>query len=206
MTPPLSRRAFLLGAGAALAATACTGRSGEGSTAARSPDSTAAAGDAADLDLAAEAAGLEVAAVDAYTAIAEATKAGRLGDVPGAAGEFLAAAGQHHRHLLDAWNQVLVAGHRPKVVTPAEQVKPTVDTRLARARTLADAAAVARTVEEKAAATYLAAVPALRRADLVTLAGSMQAAAAGRAATLSFLLGEYPAPDTFAKTDDALRR
>lgn len=206
-----SRRRFLaLGAlAAAVTAAACSAdeddaggpaTTGPGRVGTGPGDGAAAAGD---LDLAAFAAGLEILAVAAYTGALDVVATGRFGEAPVAGVEILAAARRHHEAHLVAWATRLNAGGRPKVTEPEAQLKPVVDAALGNAKGFAEVLALARTIEETAAATYLRAVPSLAGADVVALAASIQATDARHAAVLGFFLGEYPVPDVFAKTDRA---
>ena len=168
------------------------------------PDTTVAAtaaaptGDAASAKLAA---GLEVLAVGTYSAALDAAKAGKLGEVPPAVAEFVTTAMGHHQKHLDAWNGVLTKAGAAAVTEPDAKLKPTVDTAFAGVKDVAGVAKLALLLEETAAATYLAASPKLVDKDAVKLAGSIQVIDAQHAAILHYVLGDYPVPDVFAKTD-----
>ena len=204
----LSRRRFLLGtalaAAAPVMAAACS-RDDDGNQGVGGDTGGAAGGPTGDVGLAEFAAGLEVLAVGTYTALLDAAEAGTLGEVPPALAELVRTAAAHHGEHLAAWNKVVAGAGRPEVATPDPQLKPAVDAQLGQAKTVADAIELARGLEEAAAATYLGAVPNLKSRDAVGLAASIQAVDAEHAAVLSFLLGDYPAPDVFAKTEKAAR-
>lgn len=202
-----SRRRFLVGsglaAGVAVVAAACG--SDDDDTAAGS-DATAGEGGAdGDLAVAEFAAGLEVLAVGTYKAALDAATANKLGAVPPAVAEFVQTAMAHHEEHLAAWNDVITGAGRTAVSAPNAQLKPVVDAELGKAKTVADAAKLARTLEETAAATYLSAIPDLTSKDAVKLAASIQATDAKHVAILNYVLGEYPVPDVFAKTDKAAK-
>ena len=203
----VTRRGFLAGAGAlagaAMVGGACSDDESPSSTAGDGQPATSEGSD--DLEVAGRAAGLEVLVVETYEATIEAAKAGKLGDVPPAVNAFLAAAVAHHQAHREAWNARLVAAGRTGVGDAHARLKPTVDAQLGRASTVADALALARRLEETAAATYLSAMPALRDGEAVQLAASIQATDAKHVAILLFLQGDYPVPDVFAKTDLAAR-
>ena len=213
-TSAFSRRKFLIGgtmaAGLAVVTAACGSDDDDvdaGSTGTTSGDAdTSASGDASgDLGVAAFAAGLEVLAVGTYKAALDAAVAGKLGDVPAAGAEFVKTALKQHEEHLAAWNKVLKGAGQPEVSTPNAQLKPVVDAEFGKAKGFGDAAKLARTLEETAAATYLSAIPNLKSKDAIKLAASIQATDAKHVAILNFVLGEYPVPDVFAKTDKAAK-
>lgn len=214
--PSLSRRHVLAGVGvlgAALLAAACgsddkdsatstTAASGATTaTTAAGTETTAAAGDNVDLTVAGLAAGLEVLAVGTYKAALDAATAGGLGDVPPAVAEFVTVAMAHHQEHLDAWNGVITGAGGEAVTEPNATLKPVVDAEFAKVTDVAGAATLALLLEETAAATYLDAQNLLTDKDAIQLAGSIQIVDAQHAAILHYVLGTYPVPDVFAKTD-----
>lgn len=208
MSTAVSRRRFLVAGaaagGLALVSAAC-GDDGD-EVAGRSSGTTGGGGQAVRVtaaELAAFAAGLEVLAVNTYDTILDAATGGRLGTVPAAGADYLRTALSHHEQHRDAWNTVLRSAGGPEVTRPDARLKPTVDAELAKVRGFLDAARLALAVEEIAAATYLDAIPSLSSKEAVRRAASIQAVDAKHAAILRFLLGEYPAPDAFARTDKA---
>jgi hypothetical protein len=58
-------------------------------------------------------------------------------------------------------------------------------------------------LENGAAATYLAAIGAVKSPAGIKTAATIQPVEMQHAAILQFLLGQYPVPDSFAKTDGA---
>ncbi len=156
-----------------------------------------------DLDTATFAAGLEVLAVQTYTTAAGAASMGALGTVPPAVGEYVGTALAHHQAALDKWNAVLKAGGKAAVTEPNAKLKPTVDAALAKVTNVGDAAALALMLEEIASATYQKAVPTLTDKAATELAGSLQIIDAQHVAILLFVAGQYPVPETFAKTEKA---
>ena len=206
----LSRRRFLVGtgvaAGAVLVTAACGSDSDESSggqpTTSSQGGQKGASGDAAVASLAA---GLEVLAVSTYKAALDAATAGKLGAVPPAGATFVQTAMAHHQAHLDAWNKVLKSAGQPEVTQPNATLKPTVDAEFAKAKTFADAAKLALTLEETAAATYLSAIPQLKDKAAISQAASIQAIDAKHASILLFVLGTYPVPDTFAKEEKAVK-
>ena len=213
----VDRRLFLGGAGAigaALVLGACGDDGGtttpsgsaSGSTASAATTTTAAAsgGSAAgDAKIATLAASLEVLAVNTYTAALDAATAGKLGAVPPAVATFVTTALDHHKKHLASWNAVLTKAGGKAVDQPNATLKPTVDAAFAKVTDVTGAAKLALQLEQIAAATYLSAIPAIMDKDAIQLAGSIQVIDAQHAAVLLFVLGEYPVPDVFAKTDMA---
>jgi hypothetical protein len=213
-TAGLTRRRFLVGTGAVagLAVLAACGDDeddddlGTGGTTPTTEQPTTAG----DARLAAFAAGLEVLAVNTYRSALEAATAGRLGDVPAAGAEFVKTALAHHEAHRDAWNAVCSSPARsppgpgqPDVSTPDQRLAPSVNAELSRVADFAGAARLALRLEETAAATYLSAIPRLSSTDAIRQAASIQAIDAKHVAILLFVLGQYPVPDTFAKTERA---
>ena len=210
----VSRRRFLVGTGVAAGlavVTAACGSDDDTDTASGGSDTTAASDETeggsgtGDVAVAEFAAGLEVLAVGTYKAALDAATAGKLGAVPPAVAEFVTTAMAQHEEHLAAWNKVITGAGGSAVSTPNAQLKPVVDAEFGKAKTIADAAKLARTLEETAAATYLSAIPGLKSKDAIKLAASIQAVDAKHVAILNYVLGEYPVPDVFAKTDKAAK-
>ncbi len=154
-----------------------------------------------DAAIAMLAASLEVLAVNTYGAALDAAGAGKIGDVPPAVAEFATTAKAHHQAHLDAWNKVLTGAGAAAVTTPNATLQPTVDEAFAKITDVTGVAKLALQLEEIAAATYLSASPNITDKAAIQLAGSIQVIDAQHAAILHYVLGEYPVPDVFAKTD-----
>ena len=165
------------------------------------PDTTAGAGDNVDLQVAGIAASLEVLAGGTYTAALDAAGAGALGDVPPAVAEFVTVAMAQHQEHLDAWNKVITGAGGEAVTKPNATLKPVVDDAFSKVTDVAGAAKLALMLEEIAASTYLNAQNVLMDKDAIMLAGSIQIIDAQHVSILLYVLGEYPVPDVFAKTD-----
>lgn len=176
----------------------------ETTLAAAAADTTVAAPASGDAAIAMLAAGLEVLAVNTYTAALDAAGAGKLGDVPPAVATFATTAKAHHQAHLDAWNKVLTDAGAAAVTEPNSTLKPKVDADFAKVTDVVGLAKLALQLEEIAAATYLSASPRIIDKAAITLAGSIQVIDAQHAAILHYVLGEYPVPDVFAKTDLAV--
>lgn len=154
-----------------------------------------------DLPLAEFAAGLEVLAVDTYKRTTAAAAAGRLGDVPPAVTEFITTVQGHHQAALNQWNLALSMGGEQPVTTPNADLQSTVDAALRQVKDVVGAAKLALMLEDVASATYLEAIPKLQSPEGIGLAASIQPVDMQHAAVLHLVLGEYPVPDVFAKTD-----
>ncbi|MEP6659220.1 MAG: ferritin-like domain-containing protein [Acidimicrobiales bacterium] len=208
----LTRRHFFAGAavlGAGLVATACgsdsaTSRAattGSPNTTTGNATATSAAAGNVDGKVATLAAGLEVLAVGTYKAALDAATAGKLGAVPPAVAEFVTAAMAQHQAHLDAWNGVITSAGGATVTAPNATLKPVVDAAFAKVTDVTAAAQLALLLEQTAAATYLSAQQVLTDKSAIKLAGSIQIVDAQHAAILLYVLGNYPVPDVFAKTD-----
>lgn len=210
---PINRRRFLAGgAAAALAvgAAACSSSSksssaaGTASTSAGDTTSTpTTAATNGDAKIAMTAASLEVLAVGTYKAALDAATAGKLGTVPPAVATFVQTAMAHHQKALDQWNNVLTSAGAQAVTQPPASLKATVDQQFAQVKDATGAAKLALMLEQIAADTYLAVGPTITDKKAITLAGALQCVDQEHAAILNFVLGSYPVPDVFQKTDKA---
>lgn len=174
-----------------------------GTTASSAAPETTAGDESAtgDLAIAQLAAGLEVLAVSTYQSAADAAASGGLGDVPPAVGEFVATALAHHQAHLDAWNDVITAAGSDAVTEPNAELAPVVAEQFAAVTDVVGAANLALELEMVASHTYLAAIPLLESPEAIELAGSIQIVDQQHQSILLFVLGEYPVPDVFQKTD-----
>lgn len=207
----MRRRSFLLAAGSAAAAislSACSDNSDNDTPDDAEPGRQGGGEELpeADLDALAFAAGLEVLAVQTYRAARDAFNAGALGQVPAVGVEFVDTAVAHHDQCLDLINGLLQQGSQDPVAEPNEVVKSTlIDPALAAAKSFVEIATVARTLETATAATYLRAIQSqLQSPEAIRTAAGIQSTGQKRVAVLNFLLGTYPVPDTFQKTDTAI--
>ena len=175
-----------------------------GSDTTGAPDTTGGSPDGnVDLKVAGLAASLEVLAVGTYKAALDAAGKGALGEVPPAVAEFVTVAMAQHQEHLDAWNGVITGAGGEEVTEPNATLKPTVDAELAKVKDVAGAAKLALLLEQIASATYLNAQNVLTDKDAIQLAGSIQVIDAQHVSILLYVLGEYPVPDVFAKTEMA---
>lgn len=213
MTPDTyapSRRQVLGGAAAAFAAialaacgdddpvTSPTTAGGSGTTGAAPP----AGGDGAIAKLAAS---LEVLAVSTYGSALEAATSGKLGAVPPAVATFVQTAQGHHKMALEQWNAVLKAAGAAEVKDPPASLAATVNQQFAQIKDVGGAAKLALLLEQTAADTYLSAIPQIQDKKAITLAGALQSVDQEHAAILLYVLGQYPVPDVFQKTEKAFK-
>jgi hypothetical protein len=176
MTPAVSRRRFLAGAGALLAG-ACSGGGG---------------GDA-DLDFAADAAAIERLAVDHFTGTSRLMTDGRLGAlVPQALAALVAGAVGQHRQAHDAWNKMLTDAGRAEVTSPPAKAQEALNAAGVRVTDIPSAAALALQLEDYAGQVYQRALPTLVRPETVTLAARVTVVGHQRQAVLRYLLGRDP--------------
>jgi hypothetical protein len=214
-----SRRGFLFGAagltaGAVLIA-ACgsddksstSANSGGGAVSTGSSSAGSGGGGKLTGDLAIEAlsASLENLAVQTYQAGLDAATAGKLGTVPPALANFAKTAQSHHKDHAAAWNAVLTGAGKPAVTGIDKTVQDAVVTPgFAKVTNGAELAKFALGLEDAASATYLNAIQnAIQDSSGIMVAATIQPVEMQHAAILHFVLGEYPVPDTFAKTDGA---
>ena len=208
---PTSRRLFLLGGGALLggAALVGSGATGLASAAARTGSSgvfSAAMGGqnlTGDLAVVGLAAALENLAVATYQAGIDAATAGKLGAVPPAVVNFATTAQSQHKDHAAAWNGVLTGAGKKPITGVDLTVKKVVDQAFASVTDVPGLAMLALDLENAASATYLAAIDAVKSKPGIQTAATIQPVELQHAATLLFVLGEYPVPNTFAKQDGA---
>ena len=208
-----SRRAFLIGSGAVVGGVAlvASGAGGIAQAAASSMGSTKSAVPAAaksqkltgDLAIVALAASLENLAVGTYQAGIDAATAGKLGAVPPAVVSFATTAQSQHKDHAAAWNSVLTGAGKKAITGVDLTVKKDVDTAFASVKDVPGLAMLALSLENGAAATYLAAIDAVKSPAGIKVAATIQPVEMQHAAVLSFLLGQYPVPDSFSKQTDA---
>ena len=206
-----TRRRFLLGAGIALggvALAACGSSSSSKSKSKNTSASTTAGGGsqklAGDLAVVALATALENTAVATYQAGIDAATAGKLGTVPPAVVTFAQTAQMQHKAHADAWNAILAQAGKAKVTGVDLTVKnAVVDPAFAQVKDVPGLAKLALQLENVAAATYLSGIGAISDPGGIKTAASIQPVEMQHAAILNFVLGQYPVPDTFAKTDGA---
>jgi hypothetical protein len=208
-----TRRTFLMGVGATLGvvALAACGKSsslasGGGTTATTAAGSSGGAGQnlTGDLAVAALAASLENLAVATYQAGLDAATAGKLGAVPPAVATFAKTAQQQHKDHAGAWNAILTSAGKQAITGVDKTVNDgVVQPAFAQVKDVVGLAKLALSLEDVAAATYLSGISVLTDNGAIKIAASIQPVEMQHAAILNFVLGNYPVPDSFAKTDGA---
>ena len=199
-----SRRTFLLGAGAAAAASgaifaiggapALAGASTRRLAPVRATEAAAfpPSGLKGDLAVAAVAASLENLAVFAYNAGLTAATAGKLGSVPPAVATFATTVkGQHQQHA-DAWNGVLKSHGKAAVTVTNPKLTPTVQSDFAKVTDVTGLAQLALTLETIAAQTYQVETAMLKSTSAIGLSSSIQPVEMQHIAILYYVLGMYP--------------
>ena len=202
-----SRRRFLLAVGASVGCVALAGCEGDdGETGAigggAAPDTTNPRL-GADLQIACMAASLENLAVGMYSAAISAAQAGRLGTVPPSVMTFAQTAMKQHADHADAWNAILTGAGRTKVSEADLVVKPQIDQGFGQVSDVDGLARLALNLENVAAATYLEAIAFIDNKQALKTAAAIQPVEMQHAAILHYLLGNYPVPDVFARTEGA---
>jgi hypothetical protein len=211
VSTPSSRRAFLLGGGAVLGGVALVGSGmGSGLAAAATrrgamgvPSATSAQKLSGDLAVVALAASLENLAVGTYQAAIDAVTQGKLTGVPDAVVTFAMTAQSQHKDHAAAWNGVLTGAGKKAVSGVDLTVKKSVDKAFAQVKDVPGLAKLALDLENVAAATYIAAMGVVKDPAGIKTAATIQPVEMQHAAILNFLLGEYPVPDSFAKSTGA---
>lgn len=190
-----SRRTFILGACGVGVGLALTGCGGSADPASVYPG---------EYRTVALAAALENQAVVVYRSLLAAGHAGKLAGGPAFASLARTCLAQHSQHA-QTWNAVLHSAHKPPVTGVPLAGHPAVQRALSSASTLSRAAALAYRLEDQAAQTFaLAAGTITSRAGIAAAAG-IAPVEAMHAAILAFLIGEDPAPGSFAGSSRAAR-
>jgi hypothetical protein len=197
-----SRRTFLLGAagiGAGGLVVAACGSSSHNTTApttlapaAATPSSAPSGSLSGDLAVAATAASLENLGVYAYKAGLAAATAGKLGKVPPAVATFAQTAMSQHQDHAKAWNSALTAAGKPAVTATDPALTPTVNQKFGQVTNATQLAQLALLIENIAAQTYQAAIPALTAASSISVAATIHPVEMQHAAILYYVLGQYP--------------
>lgn len=199
-----SRRGFLLGSGGAALGAVVLAACSKSSKKSASSSTTVKGGQlTGDAQFAAMAASLENLAVGTYQSGLQAAQAGKLGTVPPAVATFAQTAMSQHKDHAAAWNAVVTSAGHAAVTQPDPVVKPTVDAAFAQVKDVTGLAKLALQLENGAAATYLNGIGGMTDKKALATAASIQPVEMQHAAILNFVLGQYPVPDAFAKTDGA---
>ena len=154
--------------------------------------------------MAALAASLENTAVATYQAALDAVGGGKL-TVPPAVGTFAKTAQMQHKDHAGAWNALLTGAGKQAVSGGDKTVMDGVVTpAFSNVKDVTGLAMLALELENVAAATYLNGIQnVLTNPMAIKTSASIQPVEMQHAAILLYVMGKYPVPDTFAKTDGA---
>lgn len=206
-----SRRNFLRGGlitagalGGGLVVAACG--SSSSSSASSSESSGTPSGASGDLKVAQLAASLEVLAVNTYGAALQLAGQGKLGaGVPPSFAAFATTVkGQHQDHL-NGWNAALKGAGLPEQKDPDPVYQKVVNDAVPGLKGVADVAGLAIKLEAVALETYTAGSGLLTDKANREVALTIAPVEAQHIAILNFVLGQYPVPDSFVKTDQAAK-
>jgi len=202
-----TRRRFLTGAGLGLGAVlvlAACGDDKKKTDSGATGDTTATTGGGSlseDTRFIAMSASLENLAVATYGAGIQAAQAGKLGTVPVAVVRFATTAMKQHKDHADAFNAIVTKAGTAAVTGPDAVVKPLIDAEFMKVKDVVGLAKLARVLENTAAATYQDGMVKVTDKESVKRLASIQPVERQHAAILSYVLGEYPIPDTFSSTN-----
>lgn len=206
-----TRRKFVLGTGGLVLSTAFLAACGsddddaadtptttpQGSTDPGTTGGTAGGADASALRVNAS---LENLAVFAYGAALDAAPKGKFGkSVPAAVAEFATHAKQQHQDHADAFNAALTGAGGTAYTTPNPALAGPVTTMFGDVDSVPKLAMLALTLENTAAATYIKQMGTLTTPAALSAVATIGPVERQHAAILSFVLGDYPIPDTFVK-------
>jgi rubrerythrin len=207
------RRRFLIGGGAmAAGALLLAAPGGRAAAATLDEDRTSAgavpagafraSGTSASKDVAALKldASLENLAVFAYSSALKAAPKGKFGrSVPAAVAEFAQHAMKQHADHAQAFNAALRNAGSSAYTKPDPALTPAVLKLFKAANSVPKLAMLALTLENTAAATYIKQMKTLRSTEALNAVATIAPVERQHAAILSFVLGDYPVPDTFVK-------
>ncbi|MBA3742691.1 ferritin-like domain-containing protein [Sporichthya sp.] len=206
-----SRRRFVLGTGGLVLGTAFLAACGsDDDEAADSPATTpqggsgsgsgSGTGGGADASALRVNASLENLAVFAYGAALDAAPKGKFGkSVPAAVAEFASHAMKQHQDHADAFNAALTGAGGTAYTEPNPTLAGPVTTMFGEVDSVPKLAMLALTLENTAAATYVKQMGELTSPEALSAVATIGPVERQHAAILSFVLGDYPIPDTFVK-------
>ncbi len=206
-----SRRRFVLGTGGLVLGTAFLAACGsDDDEAADSPATTpqggsgsgsgSGTGGGADASALRVNASLENLAVFAYGAALDAAPKGKFGkSVPAAVAEFASHAMKQHQDHADAFNAALTGAGGIAYTEPNPTLAGPVTTMFGEVDSVPKLAMLALTLENTAAATYVKQMGELTSPEALSAVATIGPVERQHAAILSFVLGDYPIPDTFVK-------
>jgi len=204
-----SRRSFLAGSGVVLGgfALAACGSSDDdadddtGSGASSSASSDSGGDAAADRAGLATNASLENLAVFAYDSTLKAAPSGKFGAVPPAVATFAMVAMQQHSEHAKAFNAALVNAGGKEFTEPDPALAGPITEAFTALKDLPGLAKLALTLEQTATQTYTKQMGEFKSKEALALVATIAPVEHQHAATLLYVLGEYPVPDIFIKSD-----
>ena len=207
-----SRRSFLAGSGVVLsgfALAACGGSDDttSGSSSGSSSTAESSSSPSGDGDAAADRAGLatnaslENLAVFAYDSALKAAPSGKFGTVPPAVATFAMTAMKQHAEHAKAFNAALVNAGGTEFTDPDPALAGPITEAFTALKDLPGLAKLALTLEQTATQTYTKQMGEFKSKEALALVATIAPVEHQHAATLLYVLGEYPVPDTFIKTD-----
>lgn len=207
-----SRRSFLIGSGVVaggLALAACGGDSDTDTSTGSTPGSSASgsASESGSGDGAADRAGLatnaslENLAVFAYDSALKAAPSGKFGPVPPAVATFAMTAMKQHAEHAKAFNAALVNAGGKEFTDPDPALAGPITEAFTALKDVPGLAKLALTLEQTATQTYTKQMGEFQSREALALVATIAPVEHQHAATLLYVLGEYPVPDTFIKTD-----
>jgi hypothetical protein len=204
-----SRRSFLVGSGVVIgsAALAACGSSDDGGSdtssgsTSKSNSPSASASGGGDKSGLATNASLENLAVFAYTTVLADAGKGKFGKVPPAIAEFATHAMKQHQDHANAFNAALVTAGGAKFTDVTPSLKQPVLDMYGQVKGLADIAKLALLLENTAGATYTKQMGDFTSPEALAAVATIAPVERQHAAILSYVLGEYPVPDTFVKLE-----
>lgn len=143
-------------------------------------------------------ASLENLAVFAYSSALEAAPKGMFGKtVPKAVAEFAMHAKMQHSEHAEAFNAALTNAGGQAYSEPTPGLAPAVKQMFAKVDSIPKLAMLALTLENTAAATYVAQMGELTSPEAISAVATIAPVERQHAAILTYLLGDYPVPATF---------
>jgi hypothetical protein len=198
-----SRRGFLAGGGAIAGGVLLSACGSKDKTATGGSPSTGAttgsSSSAADKSALATNASIEALAVFAYDSALKAAPMGKFGKVPAAVADFATVAKQQHMDHQDAFNAALTQAGGTAFTKPDPALAAAVVKMFTATKDVVGLAKLALTLENTAAATYIAQMATLQSKAGIAAVATIAPVEQQHAAILNFVLGEYPVPDTFVK-------
>lgn len=198
-----SRRTFLMGSGVVIGgmALAACGSNDDPGVSAPTGGATTGSGGGADTAALSTNASLEALAVFAYGAALEGAGKGMFGKVPPVVAGFAKHAMAQHKDHMDAFNAALTKSGAKPFTMPDPALAKTVTDAFGKLTDVPGLAKLALSLESTAAATYVKQMGELTDAEAIAAVATIAPVEQQHAAILSFVLGIYPAPDTFVKLD-----